>query len=99
MIMYVRGAQRDDMGCALLGFWRMTFPSSAVLRPVCGLVAALLGVFPLDSQGTTQEDLEFLRNQSITVEVNMARLYNYDVLRRRKAEEKRKAAEESKTLA
>lgn len=53
----------------------------------------------IEKQGTTQEDLEFLRNQSITVEVNMARLYNYDVLRRRKAEEKRKAAEESKTLA
>lgn len=48
------------------------------------------------AQTTTQEDLEFLRNQSITVEVNMARLYNYDVLRRRKAEEAKKASEELK---
>ncbi|CAM9335575.1 unnamed protein product [Laminaria digitata] len=53
----------------------------------------------LDKQTTTQEDLEFLRNQSITVEVNMARLYNYDVLRRRKVEEAKKAQEESKITA
>lgn len=45
-------------------------------------------------QTTTTEDLEFLRNQIITVEVNMARLYNYDVLRRRKAEEAKKIKEE-----
>lgn len=50
-------------------------------------------------QKTTQEDLEFLRNQSITVEVNMARLYNYDVLRRRKAEEAKKRKEEAKSAA
>lgn len=50
-------------------------------------------------QTTTQEDLEFLRNQSITVEVNMARMYNYDVIRRRKAEEAKKASEELKTAA
>lgn len=50
-------------------------------------------------QKTTQEDLEFLRNQSITVEVNMARLYNYDVLRRRKAEEAKKRKEEAKAAA
>lgn len=50
-------------------------------------------------QTTTQEDLEFLRNQSITVEVNMARLYNYDVLTRRKAEEAKKAGEEIKAAA
>lgn len=51
------------------------------------------------SQKTAQEDLEFLRNQIITAEVNMARLYNYDVLKRRKAEETRKASEESKAPA
>lgn len=50
-------------------------------------------------KASTQEDLEFLRNQSITVEVNMARLYNYDVLRRRKAEEEKKARGELKTPA
>jgi hypothetical protein len=32
---------------------------------------------------TTNEDLEHLRNSSITVEVNMARLFNADVKRRR----------------
>eukprot|EP00904_Undaria_pinnatifida_P013212 jgi/Undpi1/9020/HiC_scaffold_26.g11480.m1 len=53
----------------------------------------------LDKQTTTQEDLEFLRNQSITVEVNMARLYNHDVLRRRRAEEAKKAQEEVKAAA
>lgn len=50
-------------------------------------------------QATTTEDLEFLRNQIITVEVNMARLYNYDVLRRRKEEEAKKIKEESKIAA
>lgn len=50
-------------------------------------------------QATTTEDLEFLRNQIITVEVNMARLYNFDVLRRRKAEEAKKIKEESKVAA
>ncbi|CAM9819097.1 unnamed protein product [Ectocarpus sp. 6 AP-2014] len=53
----------------------------------------------LEKKKTTQEDLEFLRNQSITVEVNMARLYNYDVLRRRKAEEAKKRKEETKSAA
>ncbi|CAM9867610.1 unnamed protein product [Discosporangium mesarthrocarpum] len=48
----------------------------------------------LEKQKTTQEDLDFLRSQSITVEVNMARIYNYDVLRRRKDDNERKAKEE-----
>jgi len=33
----------------------------------------------LVSQRTTNEDLTHLRNQSITVEVNMARLFNHNV--------------------
>ncbi|CAM9711920.1 unnamed protein product [Pylaiella littoralis] len=53
----------------------------------------------LEKKATTTEDLEFLRNQIITVEVNMARLYNYDVLRRRKEEEAKKIKEESKIAA
>lgn len=53
-------------------------------------------VFFSNQQKKTQEDLEFLRNQSITVEVNMARLYNYDVIRRRKVAEEKKANEETK---
>jgi hypothetical protein len=35
-------------------------------------------------QRTTNEDLEHLKNQTITVEVNMARLFNHDVKRRKK---------------
>ncbi|CAN0091561.1 unnamed protein product [Scytosiphon promiscuus] len=53
----------------------------------------------LEKKTSTQEDLEFLRNQSITVEVNMARLYNYDVLRRRKASEAKEMEEEAKAAA
>ncbi len=38
------------------------------------------------SLGQVQEDLEFLRDQITTMEVNTARVYNYDVkLRREKA--------------
>lgn len=68
----------------------LSFFSELVTWPLC--------VFCV-RQTTTQEDLEFLRNQSITVEVNMARLYNYDVIRRRNAEEAKKASEELKTAA
>ncbi|CAM9543449.1 unnamed protein product [Phaeothamnion confervicola] len=32
---------------------------------------------------STVKDLDFLRNQSTTVEVNMARIFNFDVIRRR----------------
>jgi hypothetical protein len=39
-------------------------------------------------QRTTNEDLEHLRNQCITVEVNMARLFNFDVKRRKTAQAK-----------
>ena len=37
----------------------------------------------LPPKKTTNEDLEHLKNQTITVEVNMARLFNHDVKRRK----------------
>jgi prefoldin subunit 5 len=44
----------------------------------------------LELQGTNmktcQEDLEFLREQITTMEVNIARTYNWDVKRRREAQ-------------
>lgn len=70
---------------------------SLAARCVDGI--GLMDGFDSFFQATTTEDLEFLRNQIITVEVNMARLYNYDVLRRRKAEEAKKIKEESKAGA
>lgn len=46
--------------------------------------AAQLIFSPLRSlQRTANEDLSHLRSQSITVEVNMARLFNHDVKRRK----------------
>jgi hypothetical protein len=37
---------------------------------------------------TTIEDMEFLREQLTQMEVNMARVYNWDVKRRRETKEK-----------
>ena len=44
-----------------------------------------------DLQGTT-EDLTFLRDQIVTAEVNMSRLYNWDVKRKRASKEQEAAA-------
>jgi Prefoldin subunit len=43
------------------------------------------------SLNTTIEDLEFLREQLTCMEVNMARVYNWDVKRRRERREKEAA--------
>jgi hypothetical protein len=39
-----------------------------------------------------KEDLAFTRNQIITAEVNISRIYNWDVRRKRDAAAKREAA-------
>lgn len=44
----------------------------------------------------TREDLDHLKDQSTTVEVNMARVFNYNVKQRRLAEARAKEAEEAK---
>jgi hypothetical protein len=44
------------------------------------------------SLNTTIEDLEFLREQLTCMEVNMARVYNWDVKRRRERREKEAAS-------
>ncbi|RPB15234.1 Prefoldin alpha-like protein [Morchella conica CCBAS932] len=50
-----------------------------------------------ESLGNCEEDLDFLRQQITTLEVNTARLYNYEVtLKRKEKEEAEKAAEEDK---
>ncbi|KAL0563708.1 hypothetical protein V5O48_018357 [Marasmius crinis-equi] len=49
------------------------------------------------SLGNTIEDLEFLREQITVMEVNMARVYNADVKRRRERRVKAEAAEKEKT--
>jgi Prefoldin subunit len=42
----------------------------------------------------TIDDLEFIREQMTVMEVNTARVYNWDVKRRREREKGRSAAEE-----
>lgn len=44
------------------------------------------------SLNNTTEDLEFIREQITVMEVNTARVYNYDVKRRREKREKEQAA-------
>jgi ABC-type uncharacterized transport system fused permease/ATPase subunit len=50
-----------------------------------------------ESLGNCEEDLDFLRQQITTLEVNTARLYNYEVtLKRKEKEEAGEAAGEDK---
>ena len=44
------------------------------------------------SLGHTIEDLEFIREQMTVMEVNTARVYNWDVKRRRERKEKERLA-------
>ncbi|EWM22180.1 prefoldin subunit 3 [Nannochloropsis gaditana] len=44
---------------------------------------------------TTNEDLEHLKNQTTTIEVNMARLFNYDVKRRKALRQEEGAADKT----
>lgn len=49
------------------------------------------------SLDNTIEDLEFIREQITVMEVNTARVYNYDVKRRREKREKEQAASKEVT--
>ncbi|KAH9064411.1 prefoldin subunit [Lactarius vividus] len=49
------------------------------------------------SLGNTIEDLEFIREQMTVMEVNTARVYNWDVKRRRERKEKERVAEAVET--
>lgn len=49
------------------------------------------------SLGHAIEDLEFIREQMTVMEVNTARVYNWDVKRRREKREKERLAERVQT--
>jgi hypothetical protein len=53
------------------------------LHLLCLLLLFIVCLSPLLLQATAEEDIAFLREQTITTEVNIARVYNYDVRKRR----------------
>ena len=72
----------DGRGCFFLRFWGHS-------RPRCSAQAISILELSLKNaclrRDICEEDLDMVRDQIITVEVNIARVFNHDVVRRRQA--------------
>ena len=65
------------------------FDFEVILRPRCSAQAISILELSLKNaclrRDICEEDLDMVRDQIITVEVNIARVFNHDVVRRRQA--------------
>lgn len=77
---------QENLAAAKAKLVRRVHSASSLARRICTSTRCSISLGRAASmQADNSEDLAFLRDQVITAEVNLARVYNYDVKQRRAA--------------